>query len=591
MASPAGIVSGLGAASALLQAPLGVGIFLTGIGIGISSDAEVRKSLAGVPWESTLRGAARAAGQMPLLAAFALVQASGAAQDMFTSLGLAAAGTVAFLSTLLALLDLDAERASRALSAIGAFGGALLVFAAWPSGTQLLCASALLRAAVGVQAASAVARALKIGAGPTTEVLADLDVISGLAPALAGVALIDNSMWGAGTITTLPMQPSIFVLALLALVALARAALGARVIGTELVFKLKVDGSTDKAWEPLRFAMCALVYLSMAAAFVRIALGTFRVEVSTSGFAIHWSEPLAAASVKLMALIFGIYAAELMVPALKSEAETTEEPDTADPPINGMEMPSSSTAHGLGFGEPLPAIHYFKALAAPASVLLLAMVAMRMSTENAASDDDESSFPLFSMLLGMPFKYGFSLAGAGVILQVLTLAVYMIGKGGEGCTEPPVDTTGTLMWQPHGGVAQKVASSVRFATLTLLAGGLILGCLGLGASTFILQGLVAAVAWYLKSSAEARQKANDVIAVGTSAMFSSVGEFLERRRLEQEAAAARRAAAVAKDLVAETASSKPAGGAGPGAKGVKGPSSKAGATSSEKKDGVKRRNR
>lgn len=98
----------LGFAAALLQLQLGLGLVLAAL--RSVSRGPASELLAAVPWERALRAAGAAAGRAPLLAAFALVQARGAATNRPASAGLMLATASVLLGALLAVLAPLAER-------------------------------------------------------------------------------------------------------------------------------------------------------------------------------------------------------------------------------------------------------------------------------------------------------------------------------------------------------------------------------------------------------------------------------------------------------------------------------------------------
>eukprot|EP00428_Durinskia_dybowskii_P041883 CAMPEP_0170266928 /NCGR_PEP_ID=MMETSP0116_2-20130129/33385_1 /TAXON_ID=400756 /ORGANISM="Durinskia baltica, Strain CSIRO CS-38" /LENGTH=106 /DNA_ID=CAMNT_0010518073 /DNA_START=107 /DNA_END=423 /DNA_ORIENTATION=+ len=104
MASAGEIVSELGLAGGLLQAHFGLGLVIGALGAGAASNEELRRLLADVPWEKTLRAAAQEMKGVPLLALFALMKAfAGGPPDSFVTIGALAGGSAALAATALAL--------------------------------------------------------------------------------------------------------------------------------------------------------------------------------------------------------------------------------------------------------------------------------------------------------------------------------------------------------------------------------------------------------------------------------------------------------------------------------------------------------
>lgn len=569
-------LAGLTSAAALLQVQLGIGFVLGALGIVVTSSQAVKKQLAGSPWEATLRAAAKAVSPVPLLVSSALLQAQ-AAPDALASVGFMVSSTAVALGAFLAVVDpiMGAQeeeatprflKANRVLNGCRAFGQVLLVFAALPEGTQLLCASCLVRAALAVQAVGAAAGVLCLASGgAVAEVLVELEPVAALAPVLAALALLDSSAWGPGGLTVLLSQPALFGVAHMALV------VGVHFLGgsvedsdrPELDLRFSAQEAGKQA-EPVRIANAALLHLTIVLGLARVLVGTYGMEVTLGGIILQWGDPLAATAAALSALILGVYIVEYVLAAYNAE----------DPPVaksNGLHQEGSEAAEEPTQPErSRAAIDYLKAIVTPAHALLLAILAARMM--NSTSDADLDIMDRVSLVAVAPFRYGFVLAAVAVWLQVASFLVFAIcHSDAEHMVEPPFHVTGTLQWQAKGALTNKLAEAVQWVTHALLEGGLLLGCVGLGPTTWFLGAISSMGFLYLAAPPEARLAADTTAkAMGSAALacggswFSGLEALLEQRRQTQLAAAALRAAAVAAALEQESA---PKGKAAAAAKG------------------------
>mmetsp|Transcript_131937 Transcript_131937/g.329064 ORF Transcript_131937/g.329064 Transcript_131937/m.329064 type:complete len:593 (-) Transcript_131937:171-1949(-) len=584
--------SSLGSASALLQVQLGLGLVLGAVGIAVSSSPDLRKHMDGATWESTLRAAAKAASPALLLTVFALIQAHAASPDILTSAGLLVSGAAVTLSAFIAVLgpirgssapEEDGPApfvtASRVLSSIQAFGQFVLIFGTLPSGSQLLCASLFVRLALTVQTVRAVSRALLLGASPVSKALRDMEPVLTLAPFLGGLALLDAMSWGPSGIMLTLLQPVVYCTLLVVMIAFVRLSLGAGIDsfgGPDLAFTFQLEGAVGSTVEAARAAIVFAIYAAMIFSLGRVLHGTFAVEMSMSGFSVQWGDPLASAAAKMSLLAIVTHFADFALGVLGSEEEHAQAANGALP-INGVEVSGASAPAHL---RDLTVTDYAKAVVTPAHTLLLGLVAARMSLP----DPDKSGA---LNVAAMPFSYGFVLASMGVMMQVVLLIFFGIAHADEShASQPCFDTTGTVQWSVKSQVLGKIVEGFRLATVFLLEGGLLLGCIGLGPVPLAVGGFSTASALYLLSPAEARETGLMVVKVCTRSLGSSIETILEKQRQAQEAAAARKAAAVAKALEAESApkhktqAEKGSGGSG-------GP--KQGAPAGAKKDGPKRK--
>lgn len=522
------LTSTFGSAVVLLQANLGVGLLLGALGVAVSSSHEVRSQLEGKPWEATLRSAAKAVSPAPLLIAYALVQVRAAPADMLASTGLLVSGASVFLSTFLAILGpvLGARfaTASRVLHVIRAFGQMLMVFGRMPAGVELFCASLFIRAALAARSASAVSCALSLGSDASE----DVEQVVAMAPLIGAIALLDNMAWGPSGVMAVPFQASLLCTVLLGLVVAVRFGMGGSVTSAgRHAMDVQFE---DGLFEGIRSKLVALIFVVLAFSVCRVFVGTFGIQVSTSSISIAWGDLLTASAAKVALLIVGTYIVSFVPAGPLDEAE--EETDGI-PPINGMEVANGvSKTHGKGLGM----LDYMKAIVAPAEVLVLALIAAQMGSQQETS------------LGALPFKYGFILAALGVGLQIVSLLAFATANAGKKGAEPCFDTTGTIQWAAEDGT---LMFGLRSLTLLCLECGLLLGCLGLGATPMVVGFVTSTGALFVLSPAETRQTGIKVATLIWGSFTGGVEAIIEQQRAAQEAAAARRAAAVARTLEAE----------------------------------------
>eukprot|EP00425_Heterocapsa_triquetra_P003423 CAMPEP_0195059678 /NCGR_PEP_ID=MMETSP0448-20130528/7111_1 /TAXON_ID=66468 /ORGANISM="Heterocapsa triquestra, Strain CCMP 448" /LENGTH=585 /DNA_ID=CAMNT_0040089995 /DNA_START=211 /DNA_END=1968 /DNA_ORIENTATION=+ len=559
MSSELGI--GLGYAATLLQVHLGIGFILVVVG------AAGKSASGGAAWEVTLRSAAAAAGPVPLLATFALIQASGASPDFLTFAGLAVATASVLLGTLLALLiptlglnvaDVNSKTgeiicesfddesglaarlsmAARAVSCLRFLGASLLLFGAVPAGTQLLFSSVLLRLALLIYAACAATHALGISFAP---LVAAAEHAAKVAPLAGGLGLLDHLAYGPATMLTAPMQPSVYIAAVAALqLGLILVAAGEPQEPLRFEFDLGL-GSVFP--ETIAHVSIGGFYLSLAIGTVRVLTGTYDIQASLSGFSIEWGAPLVAAAALLATLHVLVHLLEVVL------AHITDKTLLANGATNGDHAVDTSTIGNI------------KAVVAPIFTLALALVTMHLgqpaSTGSMAAD-------MTLALATMPLRYGFVLAAAGVALQVLMLVVFTVSHcDEEPVPPPPFDGSGCLQWEPEGDTACKAVTGIRWATLTLLVGGLALGWVGLGTIPWVIIGATVVPLVYAFLPAEAREVAGGVVATAIAGLkhfveflMTCAGGFMSSRQQALAAMAEKRAAEKAAAMMAEMGESE-----------------------------------
>ena len=438
--------SGLGYAATLLQVPLGIGLALVIVGAaGRSSQC--------ASWDATLRSAAAAAGPVPLLAAFAMVQAGSTRSDILTFVGLGAATASVLLGVLLCLLlpalrlavaDVNSKTgeiicesfddgtrrahglaiAARAISSLRFLGSALLVFGALPTGTQLLCSSALLRLALGIHAACAAMSALGTS---RRELVAAAEHAAKVAPLAAGMGLMDFLAYDEASWLHAPVQPVVYtVAAAIGQIALILAATG----GAQEPLRAEFDlGLRATFADMLANVTTGALYVALAAAAVRVLAGTFAVQASLSGFSIEWGAPLLAGASLLAALYVLVHLMEIVLVYFPGTAHA------ANGVTNGTKPHADTT------------MAHVKAVVAPVSTLALALLTVHMSQPASTGSVAESTL----LLATLPLRYGFVLVAAGIGLQVITLAIFTLAHcDEEPAPQPPFDGSGCLRWEPEG---------------------------------------------------------------------------------------------------------------------------------------------
>lgn len=558
--------AGLGFAATLLQVHLGIGIVLVVVGAA-------GKSLSrGSSWEVTLRSAAAAAGPVPLLVAFALVQAVGTTSDFLAFAGLGVSTASVFLGTLLALLiptlgldvaDVNSKtgeiisesfdnetpkaarmaKVARAVSSLRFLGAALLLFGAVPAGTQLLCSALILRLALLVYAACAGAHALGVSSGA---LVAAAEHAVKVAPLAAGLGLLDHLAYGTAPWLHAPMQPALYTAAAAAAqIALILVAGGSQEpLRAEFDLGLAPNALTDT----VAHASIGGLYLSLAVASGRVLVGTYDIQASLSGFSVEWGAPLIAAASLLAALYVLVQLLEVVLAHIPKTA-------LANGATNGAH--EHEEKH-----EPTPTvISHVKAVVAPVFTLALALATVHLS-QSASSGSKALDMTLAFVTL--PLRYGFMLAAAGVALQVITLVLFALAHcDEEPVPEPPFDGSGCLRWEPEGETACKAVEGVRWATLGLLVGGLSLGWIGLGTLPWMVLGFTAVPLVYTLLPAEAKEVVHSNAVVGIAGLknfgdflLSCAGGFVNSRQQALTAMAERRAAEKAAAMVAEMGESE-----------------------------------
>mmetsp|Transcript_72379 Transcript_72379/g.151043 ORF Transcript_72379/g.151043 Transcript_72379/m.151043 type:complete len:564 (+) Transcript_72379:113-1804(+) len=522
-----GLTSAFGGASVLLQAQLGTGLVLTCFGAAVSKSADLRKQLEGCRWEQAVATAASSVSSGSLLATHALIQVKGANSDILTNSGLGIC-TLASLGSLIAQTT-GGGKATKACEGIKGVGMALLLFSQLPSGIELLTASAFIRAVLGCQSVLALSSACSKGACNVCSTLAEVDPLLSLAPIIGALALLSNIAHGPASILMLPFQASLPCLALLALLLALRLALGASSVESTAKYALdfKVEGSgVATSFQKLVSAIVSGILLLMALSLAWAGCGIFKFSLSTTGLTLQWGDLLVAAAASVMLLLIGTHVGGFAFGKIAPEAQ---EPESS--PINGIEVSNGAvTAFG---GKSLGLMNFMATIVTPTEPIALSMLAMRLSDEESESG-----------ILFLPFKYGFVLALAGVVMQVVSLFMFFAAAAGA---PPTFDATGTVLWE--GKEAEpKILSTLRSLIFLCLSAGLFLGCLGLGFFTFAANFAAVAVALMVLAPPSTREKVLQVGSIVLGVLFSSLDAFLQAQRAARAAAESARAAAAAKAL-------------------------------------------
>eukprot|EP00928_Gymnodinium_smaydae_P077502 TRINITY_DN6086_c0_g1_i2.p1 TRINITY_DN6086_c0_g1~~TRINITY_DN6086_c0_g1_i2.p1 ORF type:complete len:654 (-),score=173.45 TRINITY_DN6086_c0_g1_i2:126-1877(-) len=548
-------------------------------------------------WQATLSAAASAAGPAISLAVFALVQARGGAKDALTSYGLLVATASVLLSVLLVLLvpgfggevpTVNAVSGDMSMEGSPKFGGLAkllkiirglsqlaLIFAAPPSGFQLLCATVSLRFLFVLQVIGSL--------GGSFEARADAELVAHKAGMLGGLALLDHVAWGPSSVIFAPLQPVLYCtligFAQIGFILVVHLSGQGKIAGPgkiEFDFHLLLDEDGEAGGlhpEALRRATCAGLYIAMALAACRAALGIFDIKVSLGSACIVWGEPLSATAALLMLLLLKVYCANYIGHTFGGEKETAA--PMSNGMVNGVDHEASELANGEAQPEeetaeqmqaqPEPEqspTDYLKAVIAPAFSIVLALVAVHTGVRGADADLDEEEATV--SLAQMPFRYGFILTAFGLLMQVGTLFLYMNMRSDDGAnSQPPFDCTGTIQWEPANPGAKKFAALARLATLAPLGLGLVLGLLGMGFLFWAAVGATVFPLVLILLPASSRACVMDVLGLAPRCLgcLGFVSDALAARQRRAEEA---RAAVAAKELSADGAA-KAAGAAVGGA--------------------------
>lgn len=348
----------------------------------------------------------------------------------------------------------------------------LLLFAPLPGGVQLAVASGVIR--LGLAAEVIRASALAFGVddpedSAVAEACSDVKDALHLAPLLGGLSIMEYTAWGGSALFSLPFQPSFyFALGLAAQVALV------------LVLHFACGGGLQAgsgACDRVAFLNRAAkggICVGITGCLTSAALGLCEFSVSRSGISIQWGEPTVAAAIVLAKLSLLTQIFEFFAP--EAQSAVSQESNGNHEEINGAAAPAAGLADGL------------KSITGRANALLLALVAMQLGS---SQDTSIGALKWIMDMFAAPFRFGFVLCTAALILQVLMLfafAAYHCDAAQS--PEAPLDATGTLAWQPVSKTARKVVGMLRGFVLLLLHVGLFLGLLGLGLASWVALPLV-----------------------------------------------------------------------------------------------------
>jgi len=534
---------GSGYASTLVQVHLGIGLVLLILTSAASSVPALRKQLEGTGWEASVKGAAAAAGPAPLLAVFALIQASSAPSDILTWAGLLASTSAVMLGTLHVMccpcfgLEMPIvnsrsgaifcaasandtrsgaclSMAARMLSSLRACGEVLLILSSLPVGVQLIAASVLIRLALAVHVLEACAHVLSLQSdgGVLSGKRAHAESAMAIVPLIGSLALMDYLVSGPSSVLLGFVQPILYCAALVLVQ-----------MGLVMVVRSPIDRSTGGHEQPecdtgdsvaiKRFSRLTMIGLhgTIAISVLRILAGVIGISASTSGLSVQWGEPHFATAGLLAALLAAVHIAEFMVPAGQPGI-----PNTMD---------------------------HLKAIVMPVQSLILALVVSHMQVSESLDSNGVSA--VFSLLF-LPLRCGFILAAAGVGCQLFLLALF--------------DGTGTSQWQQEGKVSSAPVTHIREAALLLLPLGLLLGWISLGVKLWVLLGIVTAPCTYFFLPAQARNALVGILGACCSAvkgsvdyLFSYMQAYAEQRQYAKDVLHAKKADAMAAEVEKEMA--------------------------------------
>jgi len=565
---------GFGYATVLIQFHLGVGLVILVLASAVSSIPALQKQLGGGLWEAGLKAAAAAAGPAPLLAVFALIQASGARSDLLTWAGLLAATSAVMLGALHPVLcccfglDLPAINGrtgdispsspeevplaksfsvvARLLSSLRAFGEALLTVASLPTGMQFLCATALLRLTLGHHAVSGAANALALGG--TAGLRRDVEKVTAVAPIIGSLALMDGIVFGPGSVLLAPVLPVLYcaliVLAQVVMILAVRTRLHGGVVESEYAeFDFRFYFGNSKAgseigllFERFRFLTVAGLHAALAVGVARVLAGTITIRASTSAFTAEWGEPLFTTAGLLAALLIMIHVFEMVLAGMGNT-------DSCAPAVymNGCDGPATDSPHAIP-EKPTATTTLMKAIAMPLHSLILGLMVAHMQVNTSS----ESGAPFSVMSMPVPLQYGFIIAALAIGMQIALLVMFVLVRC-DGA-EPPLDGTGTLHWQSEGKALSSTMAHLRQATLLSLQGGLIVGWVGMGIRLWVVLGLTLGPMTYLSLPTEVRKTFREILyalsgsAKGVVDYLSSCMEaYLKQKQYEKEVLHARKA--------------------------------------------------
>mmetsp|Transcript_108885 Transcript_108885/g.318625 ORF Transcript_108885/g.318625 Transcript_108885/m.318625 type:complete len:627 (-) Transcript_108885:88-1968(-) len=582
-AGPTGSLGlGFGYAATLIQFHLGIGLVLLILASTAGSIPALHRQLQGTSWQAGLKAAAAAAGPSPLLAVFALIQASSARSDLLTWVGLLASTSAVMLGSLHAVLcccfGLDppaihprtgdivsapiAEEVrlarcfslmARMLNSLRAFGHALLIMASPPDGMQLLCASALLRLSLGVCALSAGAKALALtpGSSATAGTLRDAEKVTGATPLIGSLALMDYIVFGSGSMLLTPVHPilhsTLLVIAQVGLVLAVRTSLNGSIEESEQaeldfrvhIGKRKTDSNIGLPVERFRSLIVTCLHATMAISITRILAGTLSVDASTTGFSVEWGEPLFATASLLAALLIVIHVAEIVL-ATASAAGSSE---ASAAHMNGFESPEAASE---ATPETPSIMRHVKALVMPVHSLIVGLLIVRMQAL------EHSDSGILSSSAALPLRYGFIIAAAAVCMQLGLLAASVLSG---------VDVTQTPELPLDGRTSAHYSSAVaclRQGTLLCLLGGLVMGCASMGIRLWLVLGITVGPCTYIAIPADARKTFREILAMlGGSVketadyLASCAQAYMKQRQYEMEVQHARKADEMAAEVERE----------------------------------------
>lgn len=560
-----GVDAGLGFAATAMQVHLGVGLVLMFTATAVRSGTPLKSVLEGSCWETSLRAAAQASSSVPLMVAHALIQVRGGALDKHSWVGLLAATTAIVLGSAVVLVGplfaagskngivngakngvtngnsngnhqptlAKTLACARMMAVLRGAGLAALPFGGLPGGVQLQCATILVRLALLVHAGGAFAVAVGLQ-GSTAELLADLEKITGLAPMVSCLTLLDHITQGPGEVMDAMMQPVVYCvfasLVQVVLVFLVKGCLSGSMgsnPAAEFDMGFALDTAEKSALTPqlerIRRAVSVALYAAAGVVLFFLLQTSFKTSMSTKGFSVEWGEsPLLATASLLQTLIFAVYGIEFLALRLAGQ-------------------PKQDATNGVKAGPGV--MSHVKAIVSPAQSLVLALILL-------ASFVDSGKRP--SVLSLLP-RYGFVGAAVGVALQVISLGLFTMAHANDyPPKEPQFDCSGTLEEGSLGGSLGSAASVV------LLQGGIAVGLVGLGFTHWLLvAGPIKLVIFFMLPKAAKDAVFETLGAFCNTLMdylgntFSFVGDYLDQRRATLEASKAKQAAELAAQFLEE----------------------------------------
>lgn len=550
---PGPLGSGLGYACILLQSHLGLGVTMMLFPKALTLAPDFARRINQQTWEATFWTVAGMVKPAPVIIAFALIQALGGATDLATWIGLLLATFSVLLGAFAVVFatifggsvpDVNVDTGdiitddnsggrlsitARVVSGLRAFGQVLLIFGAPPIGVQLIFASLFVRLALAIHAVGSMSHALKLQrVGHVWEALLDAEYVVRVAPIIAGLALLDQTFWGEGTLMFAPLQPTLYCAlaccAQVGLVFTVQRTLGVRLdvefagpkAEFDVMFDLEEEADTPVGArvEAVRSVTTFGFHAALTVGLAKAWIGVLSLSPSADGLCMTWPNAIGFTAVSMMSALVMVLVAEYAYARYKNSNstkvttskhnnstnnsdnnhenghahDTEEAPETEETPEaaedGGMETNGAAAVAAASVVEPKNGsvtteastfFFYLKGMVGNVINIVLALIAVRAMSIGEAEGDEFS----VTSLMWLPCRYGFVFSGVALFLRMTTYLIYSALHIGDEAP-PPFDEFGVLDWQPSGQAGLHVSKSIRRLTLCFLHGGFFLGLIGMG---------------------------------------------------------------------------------------------------------------